>query len=143
MQPRSTLTKQASSTNSTWDNLGYWNAPTAFHSVAAAELAWRLWDLVAPVSAPRVLDVASGFGAQLGFWRRLGAAEVDAYEPNKQRAKAAVRAYAGDPAVRVRRAPAADVGDLPSETRDVALVLDALYPFPDRQRFFSEVAGVL
>lgn len=130
-------------TSSGWDNLGDWSEPRESYAEAAEALAERLWRLSGAGVGARVIDVGAGYGAQLATWRRLGAADVVAMEPDTERAAAASARVAADAAVTVFEAAAQAVAGLDGGSRDVVLVVDALYHFVDRARFFREVRRVL
>ena len=126
-----------------WDNLGDWSAPRATYAEAAEALARRLWSHAGVGAGARVLDVGCGAGAQIGVWRAGGAADVLGFEPDAARASAAAARWAQDAGVRVQQADAAAVGAESNGSRDVVVVLDALYHFADRARFIRDARRVL
>lgn len=126
-----------------WDNLGYWEANTQSYQEAAERLARQMWGIGSPHVSPRVLDVGSGFGAQLSIWRSLGALDVLALEPDPARSSAAGTCYSDAPGIEVLNASAALTSKLPEASRDLVVVLDALYHFDDRLNFFSSARRVL
>ncbi len=122
-----------------WGNLGYWNR-TRHYPEAARALALKVGHGAKLTEGASLLDLGSGYGAQLPLWAQaFKVGSIATFEPDLE-AQRSAQVYATHNETPVSWLPESS---LPAESVDAILSVDAAYHFQDRPRLLTQLAAAL
>lgn len=124
--------------NGGWGNLGDWTSASNYTD-AAQSLADRHARAAGLTSSTRLLDLGSGFGSQLLYWREaFEVASIHTVEPNPHARQAAQeRCMHLEPSVTWLQESAETLVLVPS-SYDAVICLDSAYHFPKRESLITD-----
>lgn len=122
-----------------WGNLGLWRAGSSYVDAARA-LARHVGTAAALKSGSTLLDLGSGYGAQLGLWHNdFKVTSILTVEPSSE-ARRAARAYTSQLELDITWT---DVSNVPKKSLDSVVSVDAAYHFTQRQHLLKTLSQAL
>ena len=123
-----------------WGNLGYWESHDDYLNAAKA-LARLVGDAAELHSNQEILDLGSGYGAQLHLWKSHYRVEsIQTFEPDKAASKHAQSYIAGSDISGIRWLPSAKSA---ADGLDAVVSVDAAYHIPNRRALWQDLVGRL
>ena len=119
-----------------WGNLGYWQSLDDYLSAAIA-LAKLVGDAARLNQHQKVLDLGSGYGAQLHLWKSHYQVEsIQTFEPDKAASKHAQGYIAGSDISGISWLPSAESA---ADDLDAVVSVDAAYHIPNRRALWQSL----